>query len=197
MSDEWFADRSMAVPDTIKRNIGSIAQLEQEFRKHRSPTTCLSDRITALVASPWFIAAHVLLLAGWILANSVNIFGIAQFDCYPFGFLGLCLGLESMLLTTFVLMSQKRQTQQADQWAHVALQLSLLSEQESTKMLQLLQAICQKVGVKSIDNDQELEQMIQATPIAAIVQELEKVREAEESSNHGPKLFLEDDMRAA
>ena len=111
--------------------------------------------------------------------------------------LALCLATEVILLTTFVLMSQKQQARQADQWAHVALQVSLLSEQETTKMLQLLQAICHQLGLKSLAHDQQLKEMIQTTPIVAIVEELGKVREADDATPLAAKIFVGDELEAA
>jgi uncharacterized membrane protein len=94
-------------------------------------------------------------------------------------------------------MSQKRQSCQADQWAHVALQVGLLAEQETTKMLQLLQSICNHLGLKSVVHDQELKEMVQMTPIIAIVQELEKARENDEAALEPEKSHPSQARRAA
>jgi uncharacterized membrane protein len=176
---KWFGKRGPMISETVKRNIHSIAQLEQEFLRHRSTVACLSDRITDVVGSPLFITAHVLWFAGWVVVNTFNVYGITHFDPYPFCFLALWLASEAALLSTFVLMSQKRQTRQADQWAHVGLQVSLLAEQETTKMLQLLQSICNQLGLKKVVQDRELKEMVKETHIVAVVQELEKAREAD------------------
>jgi uncharacterized membrane protein len=183
---KWFGKQSPTVSDTVKRNIDSIAQLEQEFLRQRSTVACLSDRITDIAGSPLFITAHVLWFAGWVLVNTFDVLGIAHFDPYPFCFLALCLASEAALLSTFVLMSQKRQTHQADQWAHVGLQISLLAEQETTKMLQLLQSICNHLGLKKAVQDRELREMVKETHIVAVMQELEKAREADEGLSANP-----------
>ena len=51
--------------------------------------------------------------------------------------------LESIFLSLFILISQNRSNLQADQRNHLDLQINLLSEEENTKMLQMLQAICE------------------------------------------------------
>jgi uncharacterized membrane protein len=185
---KWFGKQGSTISDTVKRNIDSIAQLEQEFLRQRSTVDCLSDRITDVAGSQMFITAHILWFAGWVIVNTFDIFGIAHFDPYPFGFLALCLASEAALLSTFVLMSQKRQTHQADQWAHVGLQIGLLAEQETTKMLQLLQSICNHLGLKKAGRDRELREMVKETHIVAVVQELERARDADDvlSANPGP-----------
>ena len=174
------------IPEAVKRNIESIAQLEQESLRQRSPVACLGDRVTDLAGSPFFITAHVLWFAGWVAVNTFGVFGVAPFDPYPFCLLALCIASEGALLSTFVLMSQKRQTRQADHWAHVGLQVSLLAEQETTKMLQLLQSICNHLGLQKAVHDRELTEMVKETPIAAVVQALEKTRETDETASARP-----------
>ena len=44
-------------------------------------------------------------------------------------------------------MTQNRQRREADHWGHVQLQVSLLAEQESTKMLQMLRSLCRHQGL--------------------------------------------------
>ena len=96
------------IPNRVKRNIDSIAELEQEFLRQRSTVACLSDRIADVAASPFFIVGHVVWLAGWILLNTLDRFSAVHFDPYPFCFLALCIASEAALLSMFVLMSQQR-----------------------------------------------------------------------------------------
>ena len=174
---------SLPIPERVQRNIDSIAELEQEFLRQRSTVACISDRIADVAASPFFIVGHLAWFAGWILVNTFDCLGIVHFDPYPFCFLALCIASEAALLSMFVLMSQQRQTRQADQWAHVGLQVSMLSEQETTKMLQMLQSICNHLGLKKIGQDLELREMVKETPFVAVMQELEKALVATEAAS--------------
>ena len=166
------------ISDALRRNIDSIAELEQEFLRQRSGVACLSDGISKIAGCPLFILGHIAWFAGWILVNSFQCFGILHFDPYPFSFLGLCIAFEAALLSMFILMSQQRQTHQAEQWAHAGLQLGMLNEQETTKMLQMAQSIRFHLGMKRIGQDIELNEMVKEIPILAIMQELEKALEA-------------------
>ena len=165
---------------TVKRNIESIAHLEQQFLAQRSAIACFSDRIAAFFSRPTFVVVQFVGMAMWILANTVGVFGIARFDPYPFCFLGLCVAVEATLLSSFVLMSQNRQNRQDDQWAHVNLQVGLLAEQEMTKVLQLLQSMCN--GMQTITRDKELNEMVKETHLVALVQELEKAMDGSEAA---------------
>ena len=54
--------------------------------------------------------------------------------------------LEAIFLSTFILISQNQDTRISERRNHLDLQINLLSEQENTKMLMMLQAIAEKVG---------------------------------------------------
>ncbi len=71
-------------------------------------------------------------------------------------------------------MSQNRQNRQADHWAHVDLQISLLAEQESTKMLQMMQSICHFLGMEKTGGDQELKQLTEQVPVVKLAEEVGK-----------------------
>jgi uncharacterized membrane protein len=75
------------------------------------------------------------------------------FDPFPFGFLMLLVSLEAIFLTAIVLMTQNRMRRQADKRAHLDLQVNLLAEQELTAMLQMLNALCERMGVAAPARD--------------------------------------------
>lgn len=85
--------------------------------------------------APWFIMAHVIWFCAWMPLNSKAL-SLQKFDAYPYPLLTMIVSLEAIFLSLFVLMSQNRSSLQAEQRAHLDLQINLLSETENTKMLQ-------------------------------------------------------------
>src|SRR5437870_8023138 len=154
MNDENVS-RNAAVPDLSKSNINAIMHIEQDFLQHRSVGDRISDTISALAGSIGFIVVHVVLLSFWILINLGLIPGLPVFDRFPFGLLSLIVGIEAIFLSTFVLMSQNRQTHQADHWAHLDLQVGLLAEQETAKILHLVNAMCSELGLEKLIQDRD------------------------------------------
>jgi uncharacterized membrane protein len=65
------------------------------------------------------------------------------FDPFPFSLLTSIVSLEAIILTLFVLATQNRLTREADKRAHLDLQVNLLSEQEMTIMLKMLEEPCE------------------------------------------------------
>jgi uncharacterized membrane protein len=170
------------LPAVAQKNIESIAQIEQEYLAQRTPLDRVSDAITRFVGSMGFIIGHAIFFTVWMTIGTLTLFGMPPFDPYPWQFLNLVVALETVFLSTFVLMSQNRQNRHADQWAHLHLQVALLAERESTKMLQMLQSLCAHVGLNKEARDKELKEMIETTHVEVLAEELEKAREQVEEA---------------
>ncbi len=175
----WFRRRREAVPPVIRENINSVTQLEQEFANQRTPLDRISDTITGFVGSIQFILAHVVGFALWVVLNTHWVLGEYSFDPYPYIFLNFMLGMEAVFLGTFVLMSQNRQSRAAEQRARLDLQIGMLSEQETTKTLEMLRRICDHLGLKEVTKDKELQQMIETTHVEQLARELQKAHAKE------------------
>src|SRR5262245_36681247 len=186
----WFRRRKPPVPPVVLKNISSLNEVEQELARQRSPLDRISDTITSFTGSVRFIIAHLIFFAVWVVLNVQWLLGEHAFDPYPYVFLNFVLAAEAVLLGTFVLMSQNRQNRQSDLWLHVVLQLSMLSEQETTKTLQLLQRICERLGIADAARDKELKQLVETTQIETLAKELEQARQeqtAEAGGEHSDK----------
>lgn len=172
-----------SVSTTAKKNIETIAQVELELQGRRSQVEKIGNRIARFFGSLRFITAHLLFFATWIVLNLPVLHNVTEFDPYPFPFLGLLVGIEFILLTTFVLMNQNIQSRRQDHWGHLALQVCLLAEQEVTKNMQMLHLICQHLGIKKPSADDEVKELTQTTPVTALAEEIEKARELGEASS--------------
>jgi uncharacterized membrane protein len=154
-------------------NIDAIAKLEHEALNRRTPTERVSDAIAKLVGNIGFLLAHLLLIFGWSMANLHIIPGVKAFDPFPFGILALVVSSESVFLTIFVLISQSRMARQSERRAHLDLQVGMLSEQELTTILQMLQKLCQHVGVNVDSSKQEVQSFSKTTDVSKLASELE------------------------
>ena len=115
--------------------------------------------------------APVIWFAGWILANSLP--GFRPFDPFPFTFLTLVVSLEAIFLSTFILISQNHETRLSERRNQLDLQVNLLTEQENTKMLRMLERIAEKVGANT-DDDPSLQVLDQATNPEKLVEQIEQ-----------------------
>jgi uncharacterized membrane protein len=162
----------MQTASTTTRNIKAISELEHSALAKRSTSARIGDAIATHAGKMWFIVFHVGWFAIWLWLNSGHK-GRLAFDPYPYQLLSTVVSLESIFLSLFILMSQNRGNIQADQRNHLDLQINLLSEEENTKMLQMLQAICEHHKL-AIARDPEIKAMTKQTEISEVLSELQE-----------------------
>ncbi len=148
---------SQAGQTATQRNIATICAMEEESLNARSVLERLGDAIAVQAGRPWFIIAHLAWFTGWMIFNAHTVVA-KPFDPYPYSLLTMIVSLEAIFLSLFLLMSQNRSNRQAEQRAHLDLQINLLSETENTKMLQMLQALCAHQGL-AVAKDPEVEEL--------------------------------------
>lgn len=137
----------------IERNIRTLVRLRLKAARARGLQDQISDGITAFSGQLVFVYVHIFWFGTWILINTGQL-GMLAFDPFPYGLLTLVVSLEAIFLSTFVLISQNRLSEEAENRANLNLQIALLTEHEVTRVLQMLDAIQDKMG---IDNDEDSE----------------------------------------
>ena len=162
-----------AIVNPTQYNIDAIAKLELDALNRRTPTERVSDVITKVVGNVGFLLAELVLISGWSLVNLHIIPGFKAFDPFPFGVLALVVSSESVFLTIFVLISQSRMARQSQRRSHLDLQVGMLSEQELTTILQMMQKLCQHMGVNVDSSRQEVQSFSKTTDVDKLASELE------------------------
>jgi uncharacterized membrane protein len=156
-----------------QRNIELIAQLEATKAAKRSPADRIADAITHFCGSMAFVYVHVAWFGGWMLWHFLP--GVPQairFDPYPFQFLTFVVSLEAIFLSTFILISQNRQNQLSELRNQLDLQINLLSEQENSKVLAMLEALLRFHGL--VQPDPEIASLAEATQPDMLIQQIEQ-----------------------
>jgi uncharacterized membrane protein len=87
-----------------------------------------ADQVTSFAGSLTFVYIHSAWFAIWVLLN-VGILGASlRFDKFPFGLLTMIVSLEAIFLSTFVMVSQNRQSARADIRSELDFETNLRSE---------------------------------------------------------------------
>ena len=169
-----------------QRNIELIAQLEATAAAKRSPADYIADAITHFCGSMAFVYVHVVWFGGWMLWHFLP--GLPQaihFDPYPFQFLTFVVSLEAIFLSTFILISQNRQNQLSELRNHLDLQINLLSEQENSKVLAMLEALLRFHGL--VQPDPEVASLAEATQPDMLIQQIEQSLEHKQQEGTAPE----------
>src|ERR1700682_2861658 len=162
-----------AAENPTQYNINVIAQLEHDALGRRTATERVSDVITKLVGNMGFLVARVILIFVWSLVNLHAIPGLKAFDPFPFGVLALIVSSESVFLTICVLIRQNRMARQSERRSHLDLQVGMLADQELTTILQMLQKLCQHMGVNVDSSKQEVQSFSNTTDVHKLASELQ------------------------
>ena len=105
-----------------------------------------------------FVGLHLLVFGLWIVFN-IGWFPHLEFDP-TFVMLAIFASVEAIFLSTFVLITQNRMAAQADRRADLDLQISLLAEHEVTRLISLVSAIAERMGIE-VSRDAELAELKQ------------------------------------
>ncbi len=178
------AGGAQSVEELTRRNVERIQALERE--EHGKATTAdrVADAIASFVGSILFAWVTVLVIAGWVVGNFLAA-PDARIDSFPFPLLTLVLSIEAIFLSIFILMSQNRAARVSEKRSHLDLQLNLLSEQENTKMLLMLEDIAKAVGHRT-PSDPEVQVLGQATEPEALSRQIDQATDEDKSGSGGP-----------
>lgn len=164
--------------DVIERNIRTIIELRHKAANERKLEDRVSDAITNVSGRMVFVYVHVVWFGLWIILNT-GLLGFKAFDPFPYGLLTMIVSLEAIFLSTFVLISQKRMGELAERRADLHLHIGLLNEHETTRVLQMLDAIQAKLGIEN-DAASDLADLEMETKPEDVLAEIERLQRKSE-----------------
>ena len=174
-----------SVEELTRRNVARIQALEAAEHSKASTADRLADAVTAFAGSMAFVWITVLLIGGWVAWNEAAP-AQERIDPFPFPLLTLVLSIEAIFLSIFILMSQNRAASVSDKRSHLDLQLNLLSEQENTKMLLMLERIGEAVGVETL-GDPDVDVLVQATEPEALSRQIDEAIKSDKAAPRDEK----------
>lgn len=140
----------------VERNIDALLKRRNEEEAKKTQEEKIADRVTRFTGSMFFVYLHLFIFGSWILWN-LGWLGLKPFDP-SFVVLAMIASVEAIFLSTFVLISQNRMTEQAEKRAELDLQVSLLAEHEITRLITLVTAMAKKIGIEEA-YDEEFEEL--------------------------------------
>jgi CRP-like cAMP-binding protein len=125
-----------------------IRNVNQEVESRVTPLQRLVDRAAQVGASGWFLICNILFMATWVAYHTLRQEKpIAWHDEPPtFFWLGFLVTLEAILLTMFVLNSQKRQAERDRVQADLEYQVNLKAHLEVMELQRKVDRLAAVVG---------------------------------------------------
>ncbi len=120
----------------------ATARLHAEHKQETGALQQAVDRLTALVGRPSFVAGLAFAILGWITANLlVGRLGYRPADLPPFAWLQGAITTAALFIAALILTTQRRQDQLADHRSQLILELTILNDQKSAKIIELLEEV--------------------------------------------------------
>ena len=166
-----------ALSKVIERNIRTIIHLRTKAARERGLQDRIAHIITSFSGRMIFACVHIVWFGIWILLNTGR-FGVHAFDPFPYGLLTMIVSLEAIFLSTFVLISQNRLGEETERRADLDLHIGLLTEHELTRVLQMLDAIQDKLGIVDHANS-ELADLEMETKPGDVLAEIHRLQTIE------------------
>ncbi len=128
--------------DPIHQNIDAVVAMHAAGERLVDPHQRGVESLTAWLGRPQFFYGILVGVSLWMLANSLApLLGVRRIDDPPFFWMQGLLGLFGLLMTTVVLITQNRQGKLAERREQLELQMSLLTEQRTAKIIALLEEL--------------------------------------------------------
>jgi uncharacterized membrane protein len=155
----------------LARNIHMLQERRQREEATASFEERVADAITRFTGSMRFVYLHVVIFGGWIIINLGAIPWVPKFDP-SFVILAMVASVEAIFLSTFILITQNRMTATAEKRAELDLQINLLAEHEVTKLVAMVAAVADRLGVKT-EVDEEIGELKEDVVPEAVLDKIE------------------------
>jgi uncharacterized membrane protein len=174
MSDDTGDPRAQ-LPPSVNENIGTIAEFYARHHENVTPMQAAVEKIALFLGSPSYVAANVVFILCWIAANLVAPdLGWPQLDEPPFFWLQGFVSVNAFIISSTVLIRQNRMSRLADHHAHLDLQVNLLTEEKSSKIIALLEELRRDLPNVSDKPDSEADQMARPADAKAVLSAIEQ-----------------------
>lgn len=167
-------------PDPINQNIGTILEFYTREEQKISRSQRVIEDIGGFAGRPLYAGSILVFVALWIFANVyAREFGWVEFDPAPFLWLEGIVSLGAWLTTTVVLIKQNRLARLEELRAHLDLQVNLLTEQKSTKLINLMEELRRDLPMVRNRHDPEAAALQHPTDPQQVLAAIDEMRETE------------------
>ncbi len=159
----------------IDSTIDSVAELERSALAGTSLHQLAIERFVHAVGRPWTLWLLFAAAALWVIVN-LGLAGAGQrpFDPPPFAWLELVVSIAALAMTILILIVENRMGESGEARARLHLQISMLAERKTAKIIQLLEEL--RYDLPSVPNreDREAEELTLAANPHEVAREIER-----------------------
>jgi uncharacterized membrane protein len=120
----------------------AIARVRTEHNRKATLLERIVDKLTGRAGRPGFVVFLTVVIVGWLGLNyGFLLLGKKPIDEPPFFWMQGVVSLAALYMTVLILATQRRENELASHHEHLTLELAVLSEQKTAKIISLLEEL--------------------------------------------------------
>ena len=157
-----------ALTPHVEQAVKAVEKLHTEHHESASRIDHFLELAKERASQPKFLIAFTGMIAIWVLANLLLRTTGRAWDPPPFAYLQLALSAFAAVVTVLILATQRRADTLAGHREQMILQLAMVTEQKTAKMIALLEELRRDSPQVSNRVDPEAQQMARAADPLAV-----------------------------
>lgn len=154
-------------PDHIDKTVQAVSDVHRQHRESATPLQRAISGAVSLLGRPWATLLLILLVAAWMAYNT---WGSRPLDRPPFMMLESAATLSALLLSALILATQRRDDLLANRREELTLELALLNEQKTAKVIALLEELRRDMPNVADRPDPESQRMAQPEDARSMIE---------------------------
>ena len=178
--DDQESVATRILPAHIEETVEAIARVHAEHHQQTRPLQRLLARLTLAASHPLFVCILLAGVAAWVVINLVLPgFGLRAFDEFPFNLLQGAMSLAGLVIASLILTTQRRDDELASYREQLTLELSIIAEQKTAKIIGLLEELRRDLPSVANRIDEEAEALSQSSDPEMILAAIKDVHDEE------------------
>lgn len=162
------------LPSSVSENIGTIADFYARHEEHVTATQRIVEKVALFLGGPVYVAGSIVFILCWIAVNiTATDLHFKTFDPAPFSMLQGIVSFNAFVISTTVLIRQNRMSRLADHHAHLDLQVNLLTEEKTSKIIELLAQLRRDLPNVHSHVDDEAQELAKPADPKAVLEAIE------------------------
>jgi uncharacterized membrane protein len=170
------------VPHHVEEAVATIAALHAAHHREARALQKAVSRATSGIAQPTTLIIITITIASWVTLNlALPEFGHPALDPFPFPLLAAVVSTIALYLAAMILITQRHDDEIATRREQITLELAILSEQKSSKIIALLEEFRRNDPNQGNQRDEVAEALAEPADAHVVLDAIRAAEKAEDS----------------
>jgi uncharacterized membrane protein len=170
------------LPHHLEDTVATIAALHAAHNREAHALQKAVARATGGIARPVTLILITVAIAGWVMLNlALPGFGHAALDPFPFPLFSAAVSTVGLYLAAMILITQRHDDEMATRREQITLELAILSEQKSAKIIALLEEFRRNDPNQGNDRDEVAEALAEPADAQVVLDAIRAAEKAEDA----------------